>query len=84
MLRKKAKLVMKIILQVGSIFCIRTGIGDDQGGDGDSKGRGIAELVKIGGVPALNRSLVQYNGETNDTSVNLGDMIKLVIAEVEN
>jgi G patch domain/KOW motif-containing protein len=60
--QKQVRLDKQQTLQVGSIVFIT-----------DTKKR--ARMVQMMGVPGLNRVLVQYEGETSNTSVKKGDVV---------
>lgn len=71
---EKVKNDVQRTMNVGSIVQMR--------GDSDVKNQ-RAMLIKIAGVPGLNRVLVRFEGEQDTTSVKKGDLILLERSELE-
>ena len=75
LLEEKRNNDIQLTLNVGSVVRIRL----EDGNVGNKRGK----MVKIAGVPGLNRVLVQFEGDVEDTSVKKGDVVLVEKAELE-
>lgn len=74
-LEEKRKNDIQLTLNVGSVVRVRL----ENGNVGSERGK----MVKIAGVPGLNRVLVRFEGDVEDTSVKKGDVVLVDKAELE-
>ncbi len=77
-MEEKKKNDIQITLQIGSIVRVRNEDDDD-----DLQGMRRARMIKIAGVPGLNRVLVRYEGESADVSVKKGDVLLVSKSDLE-
>ena len=75
LLEEKRNNDIQLTLNVGSVVRIRL----EDGNVGNKRGK----MVKIAGVPGLNRVLVQCEGDVEDISVKKGDVVLVEKAELE-
>eukprot|EP00551_Chaetoceros_affinis_P006852 CAMPEP_0203677074 /NCGR_PEP_ID=MMETSP0090-20130426/27007_1 /ASSEMBLY_ACC=CAM_ASM_001088 /TAXON_ID=426623 /ORGANISM="Chaetoceros affinis, Strain CCMP159" /LENGTH=663 /DNA_ID=CAMNT_0050543863 /DNA_START=49 /DNA_END=2040 /DNA_ORIENTATION=+ len=78
-MEEKARNDIQVTLQVGSIVRVR----NDENYD-DLQAMRRARMIKIAGVPGLNRVLVRYEGESINVSVKKGDVILVSKSDLEN
>ncbi len=75
-LEERKKKDLQLTLQVGSIVHVESG--GERGANGSR-----AKLIQLSGVPGLNRVLVQYEYDRDNTSVKKGDIVLVDKAELE-
>ena len=80
-MEERRKNDLQLTLQVGSIVRVRSRVED---GSDHGVGRDRAKLVKVGGVPGLNRVLIRYENDGADTSVKKGDLVLVEKTELED